>query len=101
MSNRFRIISYFGILGKRIYQGCGVSSLKQTNYIRKYKAFRQRLRQAREEAGLKQAEVARILGKPQSFVSKCESGERRVDFIELLEFARVYAKNTSYFQVNG
>jgi hypothetical protein len=37
-------------------------------------------------------EVAGRLGRPQSFVSKCESGERRVDVVELVEFSRLYGK---------
>ena len=41
------------------------------------------LREVRQEAGLTQAEVAARLGRPQSFVSKYESGERRLDLIEL------------------
>ena len=41
------------------------------------------LRQMRTEAGLTQAEVAQRLGQPQSFVSKYESGERRLDVLEL------------------
>jgi len=41
--------------------------------------------------------VARKLRRPQSFVSKCESGERRVDVIELAEFARLYSKSLSFF----
>lgn len=56
----------------------------------RYQEFLKRLRTARGNAGLSQVEVARQLGKPQSYVSKCESGERRVDVVELLEFARVY-----------
>jgi hypothetical protein len=42
-------------------------------------------------------EVARRLGRPQSFVSKCESGERRVDVVELAEFARLYGKRLDFF----
>jgi transcriptional regulator with XRE-family HTH domain len=43
------------------------------------------LRQIRREAGLGQVELARRLGKPQSFVSKYESGERRLDPLDLQE----------------
>ena len=55
-----------------------------------YQEFLKRLRAARERAGLLQVEVARRLGKPQSYVSKCESGERRVDVVELAAFAAIY-----------
>jgi transcriptional regulator with XRE-family HTH domain len=41
----------------------------------------------REAAGLKQAEVAKALGRYQPFVSNVESGQRRIDVVELLEFA--------------
>jgi transcriptional regulator with XRE-family HTH domain len=43
------------------------------------------LRGVRGEVGLTQAELAARLGRPQSFVSKYESGERRLDLIELSE----------------
>jgi len=46
-----------------------------------------RLRDARERAGLKQIDAAAALGKPQNFVSKCETGQRRFDPIELADFA--------------
>ena len=62
-----------------------------------YRRFLVRLRQARTEAGLTQADVARYLGKPQSFVSKCESGERRVDVVELEELAKLYRKPVAWF----
>jgi transcriptional regulator with XRE-family HTH domain len=74
-------------------------SLKTKLYLREYKAFLKRLRQAREDAGLTQAEVARDLFRPQSFVSKSESGERRVDFVELQHFAKLCKKPLSYFEV--
>jgi transcriptional regulator with XRE-family HTH domain len=41
------------------------------------------LREYRERAGLRQVDVAERVGEPQSFVSKYESGERRLDLIEL------------------
>lgn len=44
---------------------------------------------AREAAGLTQAEVAARLGRHQPFVSNIESGERRIDLIELLELAAI------------
>ncbi len=58
----------------------------------RYRQFLKKLRAARLDAGLTQQEVARALRKPQSFVSKCESGERRVDVVELERFARLYGK---------
>ena len=62
-----------------------------------YRRFRERLVRARKKAGLSQSEVARALGKLQSYVAKCESGERRVDVIELLLFARLYKQPLEYF----
>lgn len=66
-----------------------------------YAAFRKRLRAARELAGLSQAQTARRLGRPQSFVSKCESGERRVDVVELRTFAGIYGVGLSFFFGRG
>ena len=62
-----------------------------------YRRFIARLRAARREAGLTQKEVARRLGRSQAFVSKSESGDRRVDVIELQQFARLYGKPVDYF----
>ena len=63
----------------------------------RYLQFLERLRAARLEASLTQEEVARKIKKPQSYVSKCESGERRVDVVELERFAKLYEKPFSYF----
>jgi len=49
-----------------------------------YQAFTQALVDARKNAGLRQEELAARLGKPQSFVSKVERGERRLDVVEFL-----------------
>ena len=71
--------------------------LDQREYRKRYLQFLGRLREARQRAELTQVEAARRLGKPQSFVSKCESGERRVDFIELLALADLYEVDTGFF----
>jgi len=51
----------------------------------RYDRLRKNLVQARRESGLSQQEVAARVGKPQSFVSKLESGERRLDVVEFLD----------------
>lgn len=71
--------------------------MPKTVHTEKYKDFLERLRQARKEKGLSQVEVAKALGKHQSYVAKCESGERRIDIIELFEFAQLYKKSLNYF----
>jgi len=69
----------------------------RTLHSEAYERFLERLRRARHDADLTQMEVARHLGRPQSFVSKCESGERRVDVVELAKFARLYGKRLDFF----
>ena len=66
-------------------------------YSKEYKELVHKLREARKQSGLTQSLVAQLLKKPQSFVSKIESGKRRVDPIELLALSRIYNKNTSFF----
>ena len=53
-----------------------------------YSEFLDVLVTARREAGLRQVDLAERLGKPQSFVSKVENGERRLDVVELIVMAR-------------
>jgi transcriptional regulator with XRE-family HTH domain len=55
------------------------------------------LRAAREALGLTQGEVGRRLGRGDQFVSKCETGDRRIDPIDLLWFARVYGRPVASF----
>lgn len=69
----------------------------RSTHSRRYRRFLDRLKQARLDAGLTQVEVAKALGHPQSFVSKCESGERRLDPVELLDYARLYRKPVAFF----
>lgn len=76
---------------------CGIVADRSSAYA----TFRKRLRAARELAGLSQTQTARRLGRPQSFVSKCESGERRVDVVELRTFAVIYGVDLSFFFGRG
>ena len=67
----------------------------------RYQLLLQRLLKARRLAGLTQEQVATAVGRPQSFVSKCEAGKRRVDAVELLDFARLYGMPLGYFVAEG
>ena len=73
----------------------------RTVYSSRYRRLLDRLRTARREAALSQTQVARAFGKPQSFVSKCESGERRIDVLELDRFAQLYSRTLGYFVGEG
>ncbi len=64
--------------------------MKKSQHTKKYAQLLAVLRQAREDAGLTQTQVARHFGAHASFVSKCESGERRIDPVELADFCRIY-----------
>lgn len=58
-------------------------------FLEPYGILTRELVLARSRAALKQADVAQRLSKPQSFVSKYERGERRLDVIEFLAVCRV------------
>lgn len=55
----------------------------------KRKIVREALKEARLRHGLRQQDVAEALGRPQSFVAKVESGERKADFVEVLDFCNI------------
>ena len=56
-------------------------------FTAEYRVFLQQLIAARKNCGLTQTEVAEKLRKHQSFVSKYERGERRLDVVEFLKIA--------------
>lgn len=71
--------------------------MKKTIYSQEHKHIIERLKQARSEAKLEQTEVAKKLGVTQSYVSKLESGQRRIDLVQLKELAKLYKKPLEYF----
>ena len=66
-------------------------------YSKEYSHLKRQLKRARTEAGLNQVQVASLLGKTQSYISKIESGQLRVDVIQLKELAKLYKKDLEYF----
>ncbi|MCK4341666.1 MAG: helix-turn-helix transcriptional regulator [Phycisphaerae bacterium] len=57
--------------------------MRKSSYSSQQERLQVLLRQVRQEKGLRQVDLADRLGQPQSFVSKYESGERRLDLLEL------------------
>ena len=71
--------------------------MKKSIHTKERAVFVKRLKQAREEAGLTQVDVAEKLGCSQSWVSKIELGELRVEAIWLARLAKLYGRDISYF----
>ena len=69
--------------------------MSKTIWTKEYAIFIKKLRQARQDSGLKQIEVAKKLKRPQSYISRVESGVYRLDIIEVKQFALIYGKNIS------
>jgi transcriptional regulator with XRE-family HTH domain len=60
--------------------------MKSSRYSNHYVLFLRHLREARLEAGLSQLQLADALGQRQTYVSKCELGDRRLDVIEVRDW---------------
>jgi transcriptional regulator with XRE-family HTH domain len=71
--------------------------MKKVIYSSDHKLLIARLKKARLDAGLDQLSAARGLGKSQSYISKIESGQRRVDIVQLKQFAKLYKKDLEFF----
>jgi transcriptional regulator with XRE-family HTH domain len=64
--------------------------MQKTIYTKEHKSLVGKLIKTRQKAALKQEDVAKLLGKTQSYVSKLESGQRRIDLVQLKELAEIY-----------
>lgn len=71
--------------------------MNKTIYSKEHKQIVEQLKKARQGSNLSQKEVAKMLGKTQSYISKIESGQRKIDIIQLKEFAKIYKKDLNYF----
>lgn len=66
-------------------------------YSKEHSSLVEKLKKARLEAGLDQAAAAKLLKKSQSYISKIESGQRRIEAIQLKKIAYIYKKDLNYF----
>lgn len=68
-----------------------------SRHSKEYLRLLERLRTARKQAGLTQRQAADRLKVPQSKVSRTETGETKLDPIDLARFCKVYGKPATYF----
>jgi DNA-binding XRE family transcriptional regulator len=90
-------IFQFGIYHTNVCQSRLVINMDKTIYSAGHKALVKKLIEARKERNLQQKDVAKLLSRTQSYISKIEAGQRRIDLIQLKEFAKIYKKNLDFF----
>lgn len=71
--------------------------MEKSIHSAQYAIFLKLLREKRQQAGITQAQLARKIRETQTFVSKCERGERRVDLIELRTFCKACGLSLKQF----
>ena len=71
--------------------------MDKTIFTKSHNYMVKKLIKARRKARLRQKDVAKQLGRTQSYISKIEAGQRRIDVVQLKEFAAIYKKRLNYF----
>ncbi|MFA6357785.1 MAG: helix-turn-helix transcriptional regulator [Candidatus Omnitrophota bacterium] len=71
--------------------------MDKTIFTKSHKDLVAKLIKARKALKLKQSDVAKALRRTQSYISKIEAGQRRLDIVQLNELAAAYKKNLRYF----
>lgn len=71
--------------------------MRKSIYSKEQKHLVCQLIKARQEAGLSQIQVAEVLERTQSYISKIESGQRRIDVVQLKQFSEIYGKPLDFF----
>lgn len=64
--------------------------MSRSMFSKDYRILIRLMADMRKEVGKTQVDIATALGKPQSFISKIENGERRMDLIEMIAIADVF-----------
>ena len=73
-----------------IWDQKGKVRMEKTIYTREYAVLIHLLRVARQQAGLTQVELAKKVGQTQSFITKIERGERRLDVVQLRTICQLF-----------
>lgn len=68
------------------------TDMSKVIYSKEHKYIIEQLKKARIEAGFNQKHVSDLLDKTQSYISKIENGQRRIDVVQLNKFAKIYKK---------
>ncbi len=71
--------------------------MRKAIYSEEHKYLVGCLKKARKEKALDQKKVAELLGVSQSYISKVESGQLRIDVVQLKQFAKIYKKPLTFF----
>ena len=71
--------------------------MPKTIYSKEYSRLVKKLKAARLTSGLNQTQAGKLFKKDQTFISKVESGQYRLDPIQLMKFSRIYKKDIKYF----
>ncbi|MHC1728047.1 MAG: helix-turn-helix domain-containing protein [Syntrophobacteraceae bacterium] len=71
--------------------------MEKSIYTNQQEKLQNLLRRVREEAGLRQVDLADLVGEPQPFVSRYERGERRLDVLELRKICKAIGITLSEF----
>lgn len=71
--------------------------MDKTIFTKTHQDLVSRLVKARKASKLRQEDVAKKLGRTQSYISKIESGQRRIDTVQLKELAAIYKKKIQDF----
>ena len=71
--------------------------MEKSTFTREYRVFLETLKAFRHKAELSQIQLAERLDQSQSFVSKCERGETRIDIVQLRVFCKAFGVTLPVF----
>lgn len=71
--------------------------MEKSTFSREYRVLCRLLRRFREDAGMTQVDLAQALDETQSYISKCERGERRLDLVQLRAFCLALGRDLPSF----